>query len=249
MQSEFQWYDGQITDKKRLVNITLIQPVMPLALTENWRMIVRPVIPIASFPFSGFDYEEGPKGPVPRPDFTRRTGLGDMVLWTAFTNRYTPPHVFGFGPTLMLPTGTSRTLTTGKFNLGPMVLAFHTGRKWVIGVVAQHWWTVTGDSSRSYVNLTDIQYVLRYRVTPTTSIGFSPNIRFNWAADRNNRVTFPIGLGVDTLIKLGPLPVRVGTEFHYYPVTPEIAGPQYNLRITLTPVIPAPEWAKSPIFR
>jgi hypothetical protein len=58
MQSEFQWYDGQITDKKRLVNITLVQPVMPMTLSENWLMIVRPVIPFASFPFSDFDYEE-----------------------------------------------------------------------------------------------------------------------------------------------------------------------------------------------
>jgi hypothetical protein len=98
MQSELQWYDGQITDKTRIVNITLIQPVMPLALTENERMIFRPVLPIASFPFSGFDYEAGPKGPVPRPDFTRRTGLGDMVLWTAFTNRYTPPTYLGLDP-------------------------------------------------------------------------------------------------------------------------------------------------------
>jgi hypothetical protein len=32
-------------------------------------MIVRPVIPFASFPFSGFNYEEGPKGPIPRPNF------------------------------------------------------------------------------------------------------------------------------------------------------------------------------------
>jgi hypothetical protein len=90
MQSEFQWYDGLITDKKRLVNITLLQPVMPMTLTETWRMIVRPVIPFASFPFSGFDYEEGLKGPIPRPNFDRRSGLGDMVLWTAFTNMYTP---------------------------------------------------------------------------------------------------------------------------------------------------------------
>lgn len=248
MQSEFQWYDGSITDKKRLVNITLIQPVMPVALTENWRMVVRPVIPFASFPFSGFAYEEGPKGPIPRPNFDRHSGLGDMVLWTAFTNMYTPPNVFGFGPTMMLPTGSYKTLTTGKFNLGPMAAALHTGNKWIFGVVAQHWWTVTGDSSRSHVNLTDVQYVLRYRLTPFTNIGCSPNMRVNWVADGRNRLTFPIGFGGETLIKLGPLPVRIGTEFHYYPITPEVAGPQFNLKITLTPVIPAPEWSKRPFF-
>lgn len=247
-QSDFTWWDGTITDKKRLVNVTLFQPVMPMALTENWRMILRPVLPVASFPFSGFDYETGPKGPIPVPNFGRHSGLGDAVLWTAFSNAYTPPNIFGFGPTMMFPTATYRTLGTGKFNMGPMVLAFHTGRKWIIGTVAQHWWTVTGDRQRGHVNLTDLQYIVRYRVTTTTNVGFGPNIRINWAADGRDRVTFPVGFGGDTMIKLGPLPMRVGAEFHYYPITPEVAGPQYNLRVFFVPVIPAPEWSKRPLF-
>ena len=89
---------------------------------------------------------------------------------------------------------------------------------------------------------------LRYRLTPFTSIGCSPNLHVDWVPDGRNRLTFPIGFGGDTLIKLGPLPVRVGTEFQYYPITPEVAGPQSNLRLTLTPVIPAPEWSKRPLF-
>jgi len=248
MQNGMAWYDGEITDKKRLVNLTLVQPVLSMQLTENWRMIARPIIPIASFPFSGFDYEEGPRGPVPKPNFGRHSGLGDMVLWTAFTNKYTPPNVFGFGPTLSLPTGTYRTLTTGKFSMGPMALAFHTGRKWVFGTVVQHWCSVAGDDKRGSINLTDILYSVSYRLTPTTSIGFSPNIRINWMADSRNRLTLPVGIGGTTLIKLGPLPVRVGAEFQWYPVTPEIAGPKYGFTLNFTPIVPAPAWSKEPLF-
>jgi hypothetical protein len=148
----------------------------------------------------------------------------------------------------MFPTGTYRTLTTGKFSMGPMVAAFHMGKKWIIGTVVQQWWSVAVDPHRSQVNLTDIQYVVRFRLTPTTNIGCAPNIRINWVADGQDRVTFPIGFGGDTLIWLGPLPVRVGAEFQYYPVTPEVAGPQYNLRLNITPIIPAPAWAKRPLF-
>jgi hypothetical protein len=50
------------------------------------------------------------------------------------------------------------------------------------------------------------------------------------------------------LIKLGPLPVRVGTEFQWYPVTPEIAGPKYSLMLSFVPVIPAPAWSKEPLL-
>ena len=248
MQNGMAWYDGEITDKKRLVNLTLVQPVLSMQLTENWRMITRPIIPIASFPFSGFDYEEGPRGPIPKPNFGRHSGLGDMVLWTAFTNKYTPPNVFGFGPTLSLPTGTYRTLTTGKFSMGPMALAFHTGRKWVFGTVVQHWCSVAGDDKRGSINLTDILYSVQYRLTPTTSIGFSPNIRINWMADSRNRLTLPVGIGGTTLIKLGPLPVRVGAEFQWYPVTPEIAGPKYGFTLNFTPIVPAPAWSKEPLL-
>jgi hypothetical protein len=149
---------------------------------------------------------------------------------------------------MMLPTGTAPALTAGKFSLGPMALAFYIGKKWTIGTVVQQWWSVAGESSRATVNLTDIQYVLRYRITLVVNIGFGPSIRFNWWADHHDRVTFPIGLGADTLIRLGPLPVRVGAEFQCYPVRPEVAGPEYSLKLIFTPVIAAPEWAKRPLF-
>jgi hypothetical protein len=248
MQNDLSWYDGEISDVTRVVNVTLLQPVLSMALTEKWRMIFRPVIPIASFPFSGFNVETGPDGPVANPKFGRQFGLADMVLWTAFSNKFTPPFVFGFGPTLMVPTATYRTLGTGKFSMGPMALAFFLSRKWIIGAVAQHWWSVAGDDNRDHVNLTDIQYVVRYRITPATNIGCGPNIRINWMADAKDKVSFPIGIGGDTLIKLGRLPVRVGAEFHWYPVKPETAGPRYNLRLLFIPVVPAPEWTKQPLL-
>ena len=120
MQNGMAWYDGEITDKKRLVNLTLVQPVLSMQLTENWRMIARPIIPIASFPFSGFDYEEGPRGPVPKPNFGRHSGLGDMVLWTAFTNKYTPPNVFTHPESSHghLPHPDHREVQHGAYGLG-----------------------------------------------------------------------------------------------------------------------------------
>jgi hypothetical protein len=248
MQNDVVWYDGNITDVDRVANVTLLQPVLSMALTEKWRMIFRPVIPIVSFPFSGFNVETGPYEPIAKPNFGRQFGLSDMVLWTAFSNKFTPPFVFGFGPTLMVPTATYRTLGTGKFSMGPMALAFFLSRKWILGVVAQHWWSVAGDDKRADVSLTDIQYMVRYRITPATNIGCGPNIRINWLADAKDRVAFPIGIGGDTLIKLGRLPVRVGAEFHWYPVRPETAGPKYNLRVLFVPVVPAPEWSKKPLL-
>ena len=53
MQNDTTWYDGDILDTlgegTQVKNITSLQPVMPFQLTEDWKVIFRPVIPINSF--------------------------------------------------------------------------------------------------------------------------------------------------------------------------------------------------------
>ncbi len=148
----------------------------------------------------------------------------------------------------MFDTATDDVLGTSKWSAGPMALAIHSGQKWIYGAIAQHWWSYAGDDDRNDVNLTDVQYVLRYRVTPETNIGFAPNIRYNWNADSGNRWTVPVGLGFDTIGQLGPVPTKIGLEFHYFVEQPDVFGPEFQLRLLFIPVVPAPAWSKTPIF-
>jgi hypothetical protein len=191
-------------------------------------------------------------------DFERETGLGDVVLWTAFSNQYKPPFVWGFGPTVMLPTASDERLGTGKWSAGPMGLAVSITDKWIIGGVAQHWWSFAGDdkttvdtalgpvkADRPDVNLTDFQYILRYRYSAETNIGAAPNIRYNWETDQ---LSLPIGIGFDTLVKLGKVPTKIGLEAFYYAVQDDEFGPQFGLRFYLIPVLPSPAWSKTPLF-
>jgi hypothetical protein len=256
-------YDGDLLDKLGedpvTQNTTLIMPVLSQQLTENWKMIFRPVIPINSFEtVDNFDINTGAPGFPVGVDLDRETGLGDIVLWTAFSNSYKAPNIYGFGLTAMLDTATDEKLGTGKNSAGPMALAFNINEKWVRGVVAQHWWSFSGDdeikwdtdlgpivAERPDVNLTDVQVVLRYRYSSLTNIGMAPNWRYNWETDQ---LSLPLGIGFDTLIKVGKLPTKVGVEVYYYVEQDDDFGPEWQVRFLFVPVLPSPGFSREPWF-
>jgi len=256
VQNDYISYGGDILDDNNIDNInqntTLIQPVMPFQLTDDWKVIFRPVIPINSYKtVDSIDIGFEGDGPfINDVDFKRKTGLGDIVLWTAFAsnNMAKPPNVFGFGTTVMLDTASKKELGTGQNSVGPMALAFHIDEKWIYGTVAQYWRSVNEDNSRNSVSLFDIQYVGRYRYSQNTNIGFAPNIRYNSEASSGDRWTIPVGLGFDTMVKLGPLPTKIGLELHYYVKQADEFGPEWQVRLYFSPVIPAPGWTQKALF-
>jgi hypothetical protein len=262
-QNDTTWYDGDIADDlgegSKVQNTTLIMPVLSLQLTTNWKTIIRPVIPINSFETVdnvtiSTDNADGVTG----VDFDRKTGLGDIVLWTAFSNQYKPPFVYGFGPTVMMNTATHDQLGTGKWSAGPMGLAVSVTEKWIVGGVVQHWWSFAGEdrmtvntnlgkvrTDRPDVNLSDVQPIIRYRLSPVTNIGMAPNVRYNWETDQ---LSLPLGGGGDTLVMFGALPVKVGFEAYYYVERDKDFGPVFQFRFLFVPILPAPEWSRTPIF-
>jgi hypothetical protein len=122
------------------------------------------------------------------------------------------------------------------------------GRLWVCGVIAQHWWSFAGANDRDDISITDLHYVLCYRLTPITNIGFGPNIRINWnASPSGDKLTLPVGLWADRAIKIGPLPVKIGIEGYYFVASPDTLGPEWDIRFVFTPVVPAPKWARKPL--
>jgi hypothetical protein len=263
VQNDTVWYDGDTLDEigedKLAQNTTLIMPVLSMQLTETWKTIVRPVIPINSFEtVDNLNVSIDNPGDTIGVDLSRETGLGDIVLWTAFSNQYEAPYIWGFGPTIMLDTASDDQLGTGKNSAGPMALLFHQGDKWIKGIVAQHWWSFSGSDNikvdtdlgeirvdRPDVNLTDLQVVVRYRYSALTNIGMAPNWRYNWETDQLN---LPLGIGFDTLIKIGKVPNKVGAEIYYYVEKDDDFGPDWQLRLLFVPVISAPNWSRNAFF-
>lgn len=254
LQHDITYLDGDLNEMagtgEKIMHTTKFIPVFPMKLTEEWSLILRPVIQYHSVnaPFrytivSGTPDPE--EEPVIIPRFSREDGLGDTVLLANISNQTKPPFIYGFGPTFMFPTASDDRLGSEKWAVGPSGLMAHISEKWVFGVIGQHWWSFAGDDDRDSVNVTDVQPVVRYRITPETNVGCAPNIQYNWSEDQ---LTLPVGLGMATLIKIGEIPISLGFESYYYLEQDDMFGPEWGLRFGISTVIPSPEWSRNPLL-
>jgi hypothetical protein len=256
-QDDFIQMDGDVDGADKLKsNRFTIMPVMPMQLTDDLKLVLRPWLPFfsAKYPYGeveNFNWVTGP-GSGPIPTGIRGTdyhgGIGDAGFWAALATNESakPPFVWGVGVTAMFDTASRDQFGTGKNAAGPMGAAFYIGEKWIAGLLAQHWVAYSGDKKRDHVALTDVQYVLRYRVTPETTVGFSPNAQYDWVKEE---FTLPVGLGFDTLVKLGPLPVKVGAEaYKYVAYGNDDLHNDWQIRVFFIPVLPSPAWSRKPLF-
>lgn len=218
---------GSPSDKTRVQSLLNFQPVMPLRLTKDVNLIVRPVLP---FIFSSpvFDGQE----------FNNKGGFGDMAL-VPFISPASDNWIIGVGPSTIFPTATSKGLGQGKLQLGPAGVVGWFNKKWMLGVFPQQWWSVAGDNDRPDTSQANIQYFLYHFFPNAWSVGTSPNILIDWKADDGNKVTFPVGLSVGKTLKLGKLPVNFAVQGQWMPWHPDDFGQRWNIQLVIKPVIPA----------
>lgn len=222
---------GQAFKDSKLQSNWNFQPVLTFDLSNDLRLVTRPVIPLYDTPYA--------TGPSSVKD---KFGLGDAEFMAILTpnSSQSSGFVFGAGPTAIFPTATDKALGNGKWQLGPAAAAVYLDEKWVVGVFPQHWWSVGGEADRKDVSLTKLQYFLWYSPAPTWQVGMSPNIVVDWMEPKaENRWTVPVGLGVSKMVMVGKLPVKFGLEADYSVVRPrDIPGNEWTFKFTITPIVP-----------
>jgi hypothetical protein len=228
-------------------------------------LVLRPVLQIQSFEYPDL-FLQDPTPPIADNsfglDFDRVDGLGDTLLLASLGPAEQPgKFIFAGGATFIIPTATDDELAILQHNqwaMGPSLTGVYIGDEWVIGGFAQHWFGIGNKNAKLRVNipsngsdltvsvdgddlnLTDLQYILRYRYSIQTNIGMAPNISVNWNESGSDRFTIPVGIGFDTMAMLGPLPVKWGLEFQGYVNQPDAFGPVWNLRVFVVPIIKNP---------
>ncbi len=115
---------------------------MPLPLTEDWNLIVRPVFNFTSTPTlksSG--------------DLDRTSGIGQTsVITLASPRKLKSGLIWGVGPSFIIPTTTRDDLSQRKYSIGPAAVFLKTSKKWVYGIFPQYWWSVSGSDKRREVS-------------------------------------------------------------------------------------------------
>jgi hypothetical protein len=204
------------------------QPVLPLSLTKDWNLITRPVMPF----YNIVPHETSPG------EFARDAGLGDLALLELLSPAHSGNWVLGAGPTAIFPTATSGFTGQGKWQLGPSVVVGYLTKQFFLGVFPQQWWSIGGEHGRPDTNQMNLQPIATIFFGEGWSIGYSGNILADWTAPSEDVWTVPIGLGLAKVVKLGRLPVKLQLAVQYMPVHPRISGQEWNVQVSITPVIP-----------
>jgi len=244
----------------------------PLNLSENWNIINRVVFNVPSSPIDQDKVDRlgtsppqsGPPPPLGTPPALidaiggRTDGFGDMYYVALFSPKKPIEYdnlagkgVWGVGFDLGFPTASEDVLGSDKWTAGPSALYAYLGPKWKVGGLVQQYFDYAGPSDAGDVNLTNLQYLYYYSLSPTLSVGAAPNIIVDWEQSSGNRLTLPIGLGVNKTINIGKVPVRFAVEFHYSVIRPDdIPGADWNLRFNIIPAAPSAlfRWMNKQIF-
>lgn len=168
-----------------------MQPVYPVNL-GRLNLINRFIIPVA--------YREGAY-----PGMSDETGLRNITYQAFFSPAEPGEIIWGFGPTVNMPTNTDDSLGNDKWSGGPAALALTIRGPWVAGILGQHFWDFAGDSDAADVNSSTLQYFVNYN-TPDFYLNTSPTMSYNWEADDDEWV-IPVGGGIGKIFRFGDTPV------------------------------------------
>jgi hypothetical protein len=210
---------GPAEDGRRtLLNI---QPVLPFSLTPEWNLISPTIIPV-------IDQKDV------TPGGESQSGLSDIVQSLFFSPKKPTAsgRIRGVGPVFLLPTATNDLLGLKKWGLGPTGVVL-TQR--AVGALANHIWSVAGDSDRENVNATFVQPFVTYSTPTRTTFALNTESTYNW---QPNQWAVPINFNVNQLLKVGDQLVQVGAGARYWAEGPDGAPTAWGGRVTLSFLFP-----------
>jgi len=244
-QFNLDWQDGDIVSSGDDPNSVthVFQPVMPFALDEtigeNWLAVFRPTLPIV---YSA-DLPSGPGATPGTASFSNESGIGDLGLFGLIGQSIPQKDtiigdgdfVWAAGVTAQAPIGSDK-FSKDVWQLGPAGTLAFPGKDWSFAVLGQHFWDVADSGNNPQdINLTSMQLFYFKNLPGGWSIGGQPTIVYDWETEE---LTAPIGLGVNKVVFLGKVPIKLGAEAQYYVSSPDSFGNEFKALLTFSVITP-----------
>lgn len=202
------------------------QPVVPIRLNANWNLITRTIGALVFQPA------------ITQPN-QGTFGLNDLNPSFFLAPAKPGKVIWGAGPTFLIPTATDNVLGTGKFSLGPAVVALAQPGKWTLGMLVNNLWSVAGPSGRPDVNSMTLQYFINYNLKKGYYLTCQPINTANWNAPSGNVWLVPFGGGFGRIMKLGFQPVNVSVQAYGNIKRPDVLpSPTWQLKFQISFLFP-----------
>jgi len=206
------------------------QPSLPYKLSETTQLFIRPAIPVIleqDVPDSNGVFD------------SKGADLGDISFDASLIKSLQNGIVVIGGLVGTLPTATDDALGLDQWLLGPEV-AVAVVRKWgVAGVLLTHQWDIAGEDDFS-TSITGGQYFYSISMGDGWQINGAPTFSYNHKADSGNKLTFPLAVGVAKTTIINGRPWKFGIQVWHYIESPDVFGPDDQIRFTVSPVVKLP---------
>ena len=218
------------------------QPQFPYPLGEGTNLFVRPLIPVyidQPVPVVGGD-SIVPPGDAGAQDFTG-TGieLGDISFDVAIGHTLSSGTILVGGLVGTLPTATDDRVGLDQYLLGPEALIAQKFKWGFLGLLVTHQWDVAGEDDYK-TSISGGQYFYTIDLKNAWQIQATPTFSYNHEADSGDRWTFPLGVGISKTTIFGKTPWKFSLQYWHYLEAPDTFGPDYQIRFSVTPVVPLP---------
>jgi len=204
--------------------VTNVQPVVPFAVSEEWNLISRTIVPIVYqddvFPGQGSQF-----------------GLGDVNLSLFFSPKAPTAGgvIWGVGPVFLLPTATDSLLGGRKWGAGPAGVALTTRGRWTLGVLANHVWSFAGDDARQDISSTFAQPFVAYTWPSAWTVSVQSESSYNW---KSAQWSIPLNVSLSKLVRFGRLPVSLALGVGQWLESPTNGPEGIRFRLQANAVLP-----------
>jgi hypothetical protein len=185
------------------------QPVYPMALPNDWKLVTYSIIPVISQP-----------GMTPGDD--RTNGLGDSTFFGYFVPPNEGALSWGFGPALQAPTHSNDNLGNDQWAAGPALIVGTQPGNWSIWGLFDNVWSFAGSDDED-INEFNFQYQVVYLFPNMKDWYFISNwtAEADWEAPSGDQWTVPVGGGLGKQFKIGKHQFQAYAQLGYNIVKPD----------------------------